>query len=172
MPIIPTTFRATCVIQRSGPSMLHVDDILWCRVHVVASMPGMNAFRGPSLLELSCLSILMVRIASLIRGRSCCFLLPILSIGSCRTESRLPNNLGLCGSALTILSCLTLGFCPSAPRDWLVPIGIDAICIIRGTLRSTEISALNMSSANSVYGMLGLIFMHLRLLARKTVDVF
>ena len=166
------TFRVTCVIQRFGPSTLHVVDILWCRGLVVVSMPGMSVFRGMSLLERSCLSVLMVRIASLIRGRFCCFLLTILSIGSCRTESRLPNNLGLCGSALTILNCLTLGYCPSAPRDWLVPIGIDAICIIRGTLRSTEISALIMNLVNSMYGMLALIFMHLRLLCRKTVDVF
>lgn len=166
------TFPATCVIQRFGVPTLHVDDILWCRALVVVSMPEMSVFRVASLLERSCLSILMVRIASLIRGRSCCFLLTILSIGSCRTESRLPNNLGLCGSALTILSCLTLGFCPSALRDWLVPIGIDGICIIRGTLRSTEIFPLNMSLANFMYGMLDLIFMHLRLLARKTVDVF
>ena len=165
-------FRAMFAIQRFGPSTLHVVDILWSRGLVVVSMPGMSVFRGMSLLERSCLSVLMVRIASLIRGRSCCFLLTILSIGSCRTESRLPNNLGLCGSALTILSCLTLGCCPSAPKDWLVPIGIDAIYIIRGTLRSTEIFALNMSLVNSMYGMLALIFMHLRLLCRKTVDVF
>ena len=165
-------FRAMCVIQRFGAPTFHADDILWCRAHVVASMPGMSVFRGTSLLERSCLSVIMVRIASLIRGRSCCFLQTILSIGSCRIESRLRNNLGLCGSALTILSCLTLGYCPSAPKDWLVPIGIDAICIIRGTLRSTEIFALNMSLVNSIYGMLALIFMHLRLLCRKMVDVF
>ena len=166
------TFRVTCVILRFGPPTLHVDDILWCRALVVVSMPRMSVFRGMSLLVRSCSSVFMERIASLIRERSCCFLLTILSIGSCRTESRLPNNLGLCGSALTILSCLTLGFCPSALRDWLVPIGIDAICIIRGTLRSTEIFALNMSSVNFLYGMLDLIFMHLRLFARKMGDVF